>query len=155
MRLQPSTYNPDPLYLRHLIEQTGLTQAECARRVGIDPSTLRRNLANGTRTALRADYRTQYALERLVADTHKKEGSMEDIVSLTPENQAALLQCAYRMGTSPAIALDMAVNRFHIAVMQLKEGDLANVDFSQSLKDGDAALGPDAESSSLPGCEEA
>ena len=57
------------------------------------------------------------------------------------------------MGVAPQKALDMAVNRFYIAIMDLKEGDLADVDFSQSLSDKEAALGPDAVSTSLAGFE--
>ena len=76
---------------------------------------------------------------------------MDNVLSLTTDNQAAMMQCAYRMGIAPQKALELAVNRFHVAIMDLKEGDLADVDFSQSLSDKDAALGPDAVSTSLPG----
>lgn len=79
---------------------------------------------------------------------------MEDVVCITPQNQAALMQCAYRLGLSPALALEMAVSRFHIAVMQLKEGDLANVNLAESMKNDDAVLGADAVSTKLPGCED-
>ena len=80
---------------------------------------------------------------------------MDNLLSLTTENQAALIQCSYRMGVAPAMALEMAVNRFYVAIMDLKEGDLADVDFSGSLSDKDAAMGRDAVSTSLPGCENA
>lgn len=145
-------HHPNPLYLRRLVAQTGFSQAECARRIGLNPSTLRRNLANGTRTALKADYRTQYALERLALHTRIKENPM-DTATLSPAVRNSIAECALRLGVSDELALEMAVNRMHIAVMNLSEGDLNDVDFSQSLPDEPPRAG--ATSKSLPGFEEA
>lgn len=60
-----SRHRPDPAYLRSLVERSGLSQVECARRIDVNPSTLRKYLATGTRTAASAPYLVQYALERL------------------------------------------------------------------------------------------
>jgi len=58
-------HNPDSAYLRSLVERSGLSQVECARRIGLNDSTLRKYLATGTRTAAPAPYLVQYALEQL------------------------------------------------------------------------------------------
>lgn len=65
MKPDASKRDPRPEYLRELIAQSGLSQLECARRLGIDGSTLRRYLASGTRRATLAPYAVQYALEQL------------------------------------------------------------------------------------------
>lgn len=56
--------NPD--YLRRLVERSGLSQRLAARRIGIDPRTLRQYLSNReASTALKAPYYVQVALECL------------------------------------------------------------------------------------------
>lgn len=60
-------HNPDPAYLRGLLRQSDLSQAEAAARIGIPLRTLERNLQQGTKYP--ADYRTQYMLERLAEMT--------------------------------------------------------------------------------------
>lgn len=67
MKPDASRHDPRPEYLRELIAQSGLSQVECARRLDVNPSTLRKYLATGTRTAAVAPYLVQYALERLAA----------------------------------------------------------------------------------------
>jgi transcriptional regulator with XRE-family HTH domain len=67
-----SLHDPRPEYLRALVEQSGLSQVECARRIGVDASTFRRYLGNG-KSALRADYRTQFALEALASAPDRNE----------------------------------------------------------------------------------
>lgn len=61
--MQPNaeTHNPDPAYLRSLLERAGLSQREAARRIGISERVMRYYLA-GDREA---PYPTQFALERL------------------------------------------------------------------------------------------
>jgi len=59
-------YDPDPRYLRQLIEAAGMTQLEAAARIGIDGRTIRRYLADkGTPAYRAAPYPVQYALEAL------------------------------------------------------------------------------------------
>jgi transcriptional regulator with XRE-family HTH domain len=66
VRPDATRHDPRPEYLRALVEQSGLSQVECARRIGLDPATLRKYLMPaGASSRLTADYRTQYALERL------------------------------------------------------------------------------------------
>lgn len=62
-----SHHDPRPEYLRELIAQSGLSQVECARLIGLDGSTMRRYLATGTTSAREAPYPVQYALEQLAA----------------------------------------------------------------------------------------
>ena len=54
-------YNDDPQYIRSLIEQSGFTQREVARRIGISERTLRKYLAQ----EYRHPYSIQYAIEQL------------------------------------------------------------------------------------------
>ncbi len=54
-------HNPDPAYLRELLERAGLSQREAARRIGISERVMRYYLA-GEREA---PYPVQYALESL------------------------------------------------------------------------------------------
>ncbi len=68
MKPDASRHDPRPEYLRELVAQSGLSQVECARLIGIDPATLRKYLMpSGASSRLNADYRTQYALEQLAA----------------------------------------------------------------------------------------
>lgn len=53
--------NPDPAYLRELLERAGLSQREAARRIGISERVMRYYLS-GEREA---PYPVQYALENL------------------------------------------------------------------------------------------
>ena len=59
-------YNPDPDYLRSLIDRAGLTQAKAAELVGVEARTMRRYLAlQGSDSYKQAPYAIQYALEIL------------------------------------------------------------------------------------------
>ena len=58
-------HNPDPAYLRGLIDQAGLSQREAARRLGISPRMMRQYLASGVTTAATAPYLVQFGLEAL------------------------------------------------------------------------------------------
>jgi transcriptional regulator with XRE-family HTH domain len=60
-------HNPDPLYLRALIERTGLSQAECARIIGVSARTLREYLALEGKLH-EASYPVQFALECLAGE---------------------------------------------------------------------------------------
>ena len=59
-----SRYNPDPAYLRGLIERAGLSQREAARRIGISERVMRYYLADPP-VGKPAPYPVQYALESL------------------------------------------------------------------------------------------
>ena len=61
MEPDPDTYLPDPTYLRKLVEDTGLSQRQCAKRLGVPERQFRSYLAG---KAL-APYPVQYALEAL------------------------------------------------------------------------------------------
>lgn len=68
MKMKPdaSTYNPNPDYLRELIEKTGLTQRATARMIGVDERMFRSYLANReARSAATAPYSVQFCLEVL------------------------------------------------------------------------------------------
>lgn len=61
-----SKHNPDPAYLRGLIEKAGISQREAARRLGIAERAMRCYLADrSTKSALPAPYIVQFALEHL------------------------------------------------------------------------------------------
>mgnify|MGYP003614543333 CR=1 FL=1 len=68
-RMKPNAldnYNPNPDYLRSLIEQASLTQTDAAKLVGVDPRTMRRYLAfTDSKNYIKAPYAVQYCLERL------------------------------------------------------------------------------------------
>lgn len=65
-------YNPDPGYLRTLIERAGISQREAARRLGISPRMMRQYLADtDVKTAARAPYLVQYGLECLAFERDK------------------------------------------------------------------------------------
>jgi transcriptional regulator with XRE-family HTH domain len=54
-------YNPDPKYLRKLVEQSGLSQRQCATRLGVNERTMR-GWVLGER---QFPYSAQYAMEQL------------------------------------------------------------------------------------------
>lgn len=56
-------HNPDPAYLRELIERAGLSQREVARRLGVEDTTVRRWLMTPPRAA--CPYSAQVCLELL------------------------------------------------------------------------------------------
>lgn len=62
-------FNPDPAYLRGLIEKAGISQREAARRLGISERHMRAFLANPatTKSAQQVSYPVQYCLEILAA----------------------------------------------------------------------------------------
>jgi transcriptional regulator with XRE-family HTH domain len=56
-------HRPDPAYLRGLIARSGLTQREVARRLGVEPRTVRRWLTDPPQ--VQCPYSAQVALEML------------------------------------------------------------------------------------------
>jgi len=62
-KLDPSTHNPNPEYIKNLVKSTGLTRAECAAAIGIPDNTLK-NYMSSARTNS-ASYPVQFALEVL------------------------------------------------------------------------------------------
>jgi hypothetical protein len=58
---------PNPHYLRTLIEVSGLSQQEAARRIGIDPRTMRGYLSLKKRSRNTMPYVVQFALEGLAS----------------------------------------------------------------------------------------
>jgi transcriptional regulator with XRE-family HTH domain len=68
MQPDAKNHNPDPAYLRELVERTGLSQRECARRIGISERNMRAHLTFGGRL-LPAPYPVQFALECLAQNT--------------------------------------------------------------------------------------
>lgn len=60
-------YNPDPRYLRELLERAGVTQNEAARAIGVAPRTMRSYLstADDPKSRQAAPYCVQFALEAL------------------------------------------------------------------------------------------
>ena len=57
-------HNPDPAYLRGLVERAGLSQRQAAREIGISDRMMRYYLDSGA-TGRPAPYPVQYALESL------------------------------------------------------------------------------------------
>jgi len=64
MKPDASTYNPDPQYLRELLDSTGLTRKAQAKLLGVDQRTIRYWLS-GER---QFPYSVQFTLECLVLD---------------------------------------------------------------------------------------
>lgn len=64
MKPNPATYNPDPAYLRGLVERSGLSQREAAKRIGLSDRAMRYYLS-GERKPM---YAVQYLLEVLASD---------------------------------------------------------------------------------------
>lgn len=64
MKPNVSKHNPDPAYLRELLDRAGLSQREAARRLGISDRMMRYYLAEGEANKP-APYAIQYALESL------------------------------------------------------------------------------------------
>lgn len=62
MKPSAEKHNPDPAYLRGLIERAGLSQREAARRIGVSERIMRYYLAD---SGTPAPYPVQYALEQL------------------------------------------------------------------------------------------
>lgn len=64
-------HNPDPDYLRTLIEKAGYGHREVARQLGVSERAMRAYLADrDKKSALECPYTVQYCLERL-ADAEK------------------------------------------------------------------------------------
>lgn len=66
MKPNAKHHNPDPDYLRELINQAGLTQKAAAQLVGISPRMMRSYLTfTDNATYQKAPYAIQFALECL------------------------------------------------------------------------------------------
>lgn len=64
-----SNHNPDPRYLRGLIEKAGISQREAAQLIGMSWTGFRNYLRDESHHLYRvADYRVQFALECLAED---------------------------------------------------------------------------------------
>lgn len=79
----------------------------------------------------------------------REQSWQDEDVALTLGNRSDLASIAARMGVTPNMALEIAINRLAVSIMNLREGDLANVDFGQSIKT--LTSSPDATSTSLSG----
>lgn len=66
MKPNASNHNPEPHYLRGLIEQAGISQREAARLLGVSDRMIRYYLADeGSEQHRAAPYLVQFALESL------------------------------------------------------------------------------------------
>lgn len=65
MKPNASKHNPDPAYLRELLDRAGLSQREAARRLGISDRMMRYYLSEDPGAWKPAPYSVQYALEQL------------------------------------------------------------------------------------------
>ena len=74
MKPDAQFHNPDPYYLRSLIEQAGVSRREAARLLGLSWTGFRNYLRDRSEPLYRtADYRVQFALECLAADASSKK----------------------------------------------------------------------------------
>ncbi|MGM7284730.1 helix-turn-helix transcriptional regulator [Pseudomonas guariconensis] len=66
MKPDARLHNPDPAYLRGLLEKAAISQSEAARRLGMSRNGLFNYLRDTSEPLYRkADYRVQFALECL------------------------------------------------------------------------------------------
>lgn len=65
MKPDARKHNPDPAYLRGLVEKSGLSQCEAAERIGISDRLMRYYLSDNPESSRAAPYPVQYALEQL------------------------------------------------------------------------------------------
>lgn len=66
MKPDAANHNPDPRYLRGLIEQAGISQRKAARLIGMSWTGFGNYLRDESEPLYRvADYRVQFALECL------------------------------------------------------------------------------------------
>lgn len=71
-------HNPDPAYLRSLIDTANLSLSETARLIGMTRNGLRNYLRDPSEHLARtADYRTQFALECLAKGLKEDSGSSD------------------------------------------------------------------------------
>jgi transcriptional regulator with XRE-family HTH domain len=69
MKPNASNHNPDPRYLRGLLEKAGLTQRQAAQRLGVSDRVIRYYLSAETSDSYRAaPYPVQFALECLATE---------------------------------------------------------------------------------------
>lgn len=61
-------HNPDPGYIRSLIERAGVSQQEAARRLGISSRMMRYYVATDSSDHRPAPYIVQFALECMALD---------------------------------------------------------------------------------------
>lgn len=65
-----SLHNPSPEYIRALVERSGLSQREAAKRIGVSDRLLRYYLTAGA-DSRSAPYPVQFALEALAGEVTK------------------------------------------------------------------------------------
>ena len=68
MKPDPSLHNPDPKYLRELIDQSGLSPSEAARAIGHNKRTMRYWLSGKHEYP----YTVQYTMEALARYANSK-----------------------------------------------------------------------------------
>lgn len=75
MKFDPTNHNPDPAYLRGLIEKIELSQRKIAALLGIDERTFRMYLANRkAKNILDCPYVVQFCLEWLAEEKVQSVG---------------------------------------------------------------------------------
>ena len=62
-----SLHNPDPRYLRGLLDDAGISQRAAARAIGISERAMRYYLSDTAADHRPAPYPVQYAIERLTS----------------------------------------------------------------------------------------
>lgn len=65
MKPSATKHNPDPAYLRELLDRAGISQREAARRIGISDRAMRYYLSEDPQAWKPAPYAVQYAMENL------------------------------------------------------------------------------------------
>ena len=72
MKPNSEKYNPDPIYLRSLVEQSGLSQRKAAKVIGVSERVMRNYLSLNPNGHAKCPYPVQFCLERLAnkKDSH-------------------------------------------------------------------------------------
>jgi DNA-binding transcriptional regulator LsrR (DeoR family) len=70
MRPDIERYNPDPRYLRALVEKAGMSQRAIAKQIGISDRMMRHYLSTGA-DHIKAPYPVQFCIECLASDLYR------------------------------------------------------------------------------------
>ena len=92
MKPNSEKYNPDPIYLRSLVEQSGLSQRKAAKVIGVSERVMRNYLSLNPNDHTKCPYPVQYCLECLakIKKTHSPSLRLQAIKNRLQVNASGL-----------------------------------------------------------------